>query len=170
MGLASLVSLNFQGSQDSTLDLGKAAFTVNKTYSVSFQNGTAAGQANKLFADTRTIAASSNDDLDLNGLLTDAFGGTLSLLRVKALIVAAAAGNTNDVVVGGAASNGWITPFGSSTDKVKIKPGAVMALFAGLADATAWTVTAATGDVLRIANGGAGTPVTYDIVIIGADA
>jgi hypothetical protein len=40
MGLASLVSLNFQGSQDSTLDLGKAAFTVNKTYSVSFQNGT----------------------------------------------------------------------------------------------------------------------------------
>src|SRR5690349_7014671 len=170
MGLSSLVSLNVQASQSSALDLGNAAFTASKTYSTSYANGTAAGQANKLFTDTRTITASSNDDLDLNGVLTDAFGGSLALLRVKGLIVAAAAGNTNDVVVGGAASNAWVTPFGSATDKIKVKPGAVLALFAGLADATGWTVTAATGDVLRIANGGAGTPVTYDIVIIGADA
>jgi hypothetical protein len=169
MGLASLVSLNVQATQDSTLDLGKAAFNASKTYSVSYQNGTAAGQANKLFTDTRTIAASSNDDLDLNGVLTDAFGGSLALLRVKGLIVAAAAGNTNDVVVG-AASNPWLAPFGAGTHTLKVKPGAVLALFAGLTDATAWPVIAATGDVLRIANGGAGTPVTYDVVIIGADA
>jgi hypothetical protein len=170
MPLSSLVRLNVQAAQTSALDLGSAAFNASKTYSVSYQNGTAAGQANKLFTDTRTISASSNDDLDLNGVLTDAFGGSLALLRVKGLIVAAAAGNTNDVVVGGAASNPWLAPFGSGTDKVKVKPGAAFALFAGLTDATAWTVVAATGDVLRIANGGAGTPVTYDIVIIGADA
>ena len=170
MPLSSLVSLNVQGSQTSALDLGSAAFTASKTYSTSYQNGTAAGQANKLFTDTRTITASSNDDLDLNGVLTDAFGGSLALLRVKALIVVAAAGNTNDVVVGGAASNAWVAPFGSATDKVKIKPGGVLALFAGIGDATAWPVVAATGDILRIANGGAGTPVTYDIVVIGADA
>jgi hypothetical protein len=170
MALASLVSLNVQATQDSTLDLGKAAFNASKTYSVSYQNGVAAGQANKLFTDTRTVAASSNDDLDLNGVLTDAFGGSLALLRVKGLIVAAAAGNTNDVVVGGAASNAWVAPFGASTHTLKVKPGAVLALFAGLTDATAWPVIAATGDVLRIANGGAGTPVTYDVVIIGADA
>lgn len=170
MPLSSLVSLNVQGSQTSALDLGSAAFTASKTYSTSYANGTAAGQANKLFTDTRTITASSNDDLDLNGVLTDAFGGSLALLRVKALVVVAAAGNTNDVVVGGAASNPWLAPFGSATDKVKIKPGGTLALFAGIADATGWVVVAATGDILRIANGGAGTPVTYDIVIIGADA
>src|SRR5690242_3845391 len=140
MGLASLVSLNVQATQDSTLDLGKAAFSAAKTYSSSFQNGTAAGQANKLFTDTRTITASGTDDLDLNGVLTDAFGGSLALLRVKALIVAAAAGNTNDVVVGGAAANQWVAPFGSATDKVKVKPGGTLALFAGLADATGWVV------------------------------
>jgi hypothetical protein len=170
MPLSSLVSLNVQGSQTSALDLGSAAFNAMKTYSTSYANGTAAGQANKLFTDTRTITASSNDDLDLNGVLTDAFGGSLALLRVKALIVVAAAGNTNDVVVGGAASNTWLAPFGSATDKIKVKPGGVLALFAGIADATGWPVIAATGDILRIANGGAGTPVTYDIVIIGADA
>lgn len=170
MPLSSLVSLNVQASQTSALDLGSAAFTASKTYSVSYQNGAAAGQANKLFTDTRTIAASSNDDLDLNGVLTDAFGGSLALLRVKGLIVAAAAGNANDVVVGAAASSPWLAPFGAGTHTLKVKPGGVLSLFAGLTDATAWPVIAATGDVLRIANGGAGTPVTYDIVIIGADA
>ena len=170
MALASLVSLNVQATQDAALDLGKAAFNASKTYSVSYQNGVAAGQANKLFTDTRTIAASANDDLDLNGVLTDAFGGSLALLRVKGLVVAAAAGNSNDVVVGGAASNPWLAPFGAGTHTLKVKPGGVLALFAGIADATAWPVVAATGDILRIANGGAGTPVTYDIVIIGADA
>jgi hypothetical protein len=170
MALQTLVSLNVQASQDSALDLGKAAFTAAKTYSTSFMNGVAAGQSNKLFTDTRTVAASSNDDLDLNGVLTDAFGGSLALLRVRALIVVAAAGNTNDVVVGGAAANPWLAPFGSGTDKVKVKPGATLALFAGIADATSWVVVPTTGDILRVANGGAGTPVTYDIVIVGADA
>jgi len=31
-------------------------------------------------------------------------------------------------------------------------------------------VTASTGDILEIANGGGGTSVTYDIVIVGASA
>jgi hypothetical protein len=42
-------------------------------------------------------------------------------------------------------------------------------LTAGPADALGYLVTAGTGDVLRITNGGAGA-VTYDIAIVGASA
>lgn len=170
MTLSSLVSVNVQGAQSTALDLGNAAFTLQKTYSTSYANGTAAGQADKLFSDTRTLVASANEDLDLNGVLADALGVTLSLARVRAIMIAAAAGNTNNVVVGGAASNGFVSPFGGATHQVNVRPGGFLVLATGLADATGYVVTAATGDLLRITNGGAGTPVTYDIVVLGASA
>ena len=34
--------------------------------------------------------------------------------------------------------------------------------------AAGWLVTAGTGDLLKIANGGAGSAVDYDIILIGA--
>ncbi len=122
-----------------------------------------------MFADRRTLAASASADLDLNGVLTDAFGGTVNLARVKGLYVAASAANTNSVVIGNAAANGWATAL-SATGTVTLRPGAVLMLMAGAADATAYGVTASTGDLLHVANSGAGSSVTYDVVIIGASA
>mgnify|MGYP000184442162 CR=1 FL=1 len=42
-----------------------------------------------------------------------------------------------------------------------------MLVMAGAADATGYTVTATTADLLRIANSGAGTTVDYTIVVVG---
>lgn len=132
-------------------------------------SGTGAGQADKLWTSgARTLAASTTEDLDLAGTLLDALGGTVTLARVKGIVIAAAAANTNDVVVGGAASNGFISWVGSATDKVKVKPGGFLALFAP--DAIAYAVTGGTADLLRVGNGGAGTSVTYDITVIGSSA
>jgi hypothetical protein len=171
MSFSSLVALNVQGAASSALDLETVSRALSKTYSVSLASGTGAGQADKYFSDTRTLAASTTEDLDLNGTgLQDAFGANLALARVKAIIVSAWAANTNNVVVGGAASNGFVTPFGGATHTVTVRPGGFIALSAGLADATGYLVTAATGDLLRIGNSGAGTSVTYDIVVIGASA
>lgn len=136
---------------------------------VNLGSGTGSGQADKLWVSGgRTLAASANEDLDLAGTLTDALGSTLTLARVKGLIIAASAANTNPVVVGAAAANGFFSWAGSATDKVNIRPGGVLALFAP--DATAYPVTGGTGDLLRIANGGAGTPVQYDVIVIGSSA
>ena len=136
---------------------------------VSLANGTAAGQADRLWSDTRTLAASANEDLDLAGALADAFGAAAVFVKVKGIYVAAASGNTNNVVVGAAASNAWATLL-NATGTVTLRPGAGFMAVAGSADATAWGVTAGTGDLLRIANSGAGTSVTYDIVVIGTSA
>lgn len=144
----------------------QAVLAIAQSYQLT--TGTGAQQADRLFADTRTIAASGTDPLDLNGTLVDAVGTTLSLLRVKLLYIAASAANTNNVIVGGAGSNTFINWVGAATHTITVRPGGTFFLFAP--DATAYAVTAGTGDIWQIANSGAGTSVTYDVVVIGSSA
>jgi hypothetical protein len=152
------------------LDLGTVtgltALVGPQTRDLILADGTGAGQADRLFSDTRTIAASSNDDLDLAGVLVDALGATITFARVKGLYVAAATANTNNVLIG-AGTNPFINLL-NATGVITLRPGAWITFGVGATDATGAAVTAATGDILRIANSGAGTTVNYDIIIIGA--
>lgn len=167
MPLTSKITLAATASQTATLDLGTAVAQLSKSYTADLTNGTAAGQVDRIFHDTRTLAASATEDLDLAGVLVDALGNSLTFARVKGLIISAAAGNTNNVIVGNATSNGFVSWVGGAAHTVTVRPGATLALFAGSADAVGYTVTAATADLLRVGNSGAGTTVTYDIVILG---
>ncbi|MFS4105124.1 hypothetical protein [Streptomyces sp. PD-S100-1] len=155
--------------QSAAIDLGVSRAPQSLSRQMQLASGTGAGKADRVFSDRRTLAASASEDLDLAGALLDAFGATITLARVKGLIIAAADGNTNSVVVGAASSNTWATLL-SSTGTVTLRPGAFVAVGTGLADAAGYAVTASTGDLLKIANGGSGTSVTYDIHIIGCSA
>lgn len=170
MPLSAQLNVAVAAELTSLLDLATATVPLNFTRAVGLASGTGAGQADRIFHDRRTLAASANEDLDLAGVLTDPFGATITFARIKGLLVAAAAGNTNNVVVGNAATNGFITWVGAATHTVTVRPGGVLALLAGGADATGYAVTAGTGDLLRIANSAGGTSVDYDIVLIGASA
>lgn len=134
-----------------------------RDYTQALANGTGANQASQHWHDQRST--SGNDDLDISGVLTNVFGTSIVFTKIKALIVKAAVANGNDVIVGGGASNQFATPFGSATDKVKVKPGGLLVLVAP--DVNGYAVTAGTGDILRVASGGGS--VTYDIVLIGTD-
>ena len=164
MAVNAKIGLDIAGTLSGVNDLGSPNMPFALREVIDFQPGTLAGQANIVFADNRSIAASSNDDLDLNGSLPAVFGGTISFVSVKAIAIRAAATNTNNVVVGGAPTNTFIGPFGAAAHTVAIRPGDEILL---TARNLGWTVTPATGDILRIANSGAGTPVAYDIIIIG---
>jgi hypothetical protein len=166
MALSSLVTVSLRGKLTGTPDLGSAEANVAAEYTKTFANGALAGQADRIWADTGTLAASANTDLDLAGALTDVFGATVTFARVKAIVVAARDANTNNVVVGAAASNPWIGLLGA-THTLTVRPGAFIAMACGSADLTAYAVVAGTGDLLRLANSGAGTSVTYDIAILG---
>lgn len=130
-------------------------------------NGTGAGQADRVYAKTITLAASGNQDIDLNGALLDTLGGPAVFAKVKAIAVRARDTNVNNVIVGAAAANGFIGPFGAATHTVAVQPGGMLVISA---PGAGWTVTAATADLLRVANSGAGTSVTFDIVIVGTSA
>jgi len=166
----SSVVLSVTGSQSSAIDFTTGQAPIARTYQLLYGTGTGAGLADRVWHDQRTIAASGTDDLDLAGVLVDVFGATVTFARIRAMVVAAASGNTNNVIVGNATTNGFITWVGAAAHTVTVRPGGFLCLANGLTDATGYAVTAGTGDILRIANSGAGTSVTYDIILFGASA
>lgn len=170
MALTSNLLVTVASKLTAAQDLGQAVASMAKSYEVSLTDGTTAGKADKVFHDTRTLAASATEDIDLTGVLADPLGVTLSFVKVKALIVAAAAGNTNNVIVGGASSAGFVSWVGGATHTVTVRPGAVLALVAGESDSTGYGVTATTADLLKIANSAGTTSVTFDLIVIGTSA
>lgn len=164
-----LLAVSAYGELTAALDMGTGRAPQSLSRSLSLASGTGAGKADRIFSDRRTLAASATEDLDLAGVLLDAFGSAITFARVKGLIIAAAAGNTNNVIVGAASSNPWATLLGA-THTLTLRPGAFVAVGTGVADATGYAVTASTGDLLKIANSAGSTSVTYDIHIIGASA
>lgn len=163
-----LISLNIQATINNPKAKQSVQAALAIAQSVALASGTGANQADRLFADTRTIIASGTDPLDLNGVLIDAVGTTMNLLRAKLLYIAAAAANVNNVIVGGAGANGFVNWVGAAAHTVTVRPGGFFLLYAP--DATAYAVTAATGDIWQIANSAAGSSVTYDVVVIGSSA
>lgn len=168
MALKLAVMAAISGVYTGANDLTSLQQTFDASKKLQLATGTGADQADLAFADTRTLSASASETLDLAGGLTNAFGGALTFAEVVAVLIVAAAGNTNDVVVGGAASNAVTSLFGDATDTVKIKPGGMFLLAAP--GAAAYAVTAATADLLQVANGGSGTSVSYDVYIVGRTA
>lgn len=131
----------------------------------NFAQGTGANQADDIWSDERTLAASANEVLELNGgSLVDAFGFAIAFTAIKALVIMANANNTNDVVVGAAGSNPLASIMGT-TGTVNVKPGGCVAFIAP--NATGYVVTPSTAMNLKIANSSSGTGVTYTIIVVG---
>src|SRR5437870_1880113 len=125
------------------LDLVTASTPLRYRKEIDLTDGTGANKADRIFHDTRTLAASTTENIDLAGSLVDVYGATITFARIKALIVAGAAANTNNVQVGGAAANAFINWVADATDIINVRPGGLMVVLAP--DATAYAVTAATG-------------------------
>jgi hypothetical protein len=107
--LSATVKAAVSASYSNALEFGSVVQSLQYNVANSFADGTGADQAQKLWTDQRTLGVSATEDLDLSGGVVDVFGTSLAFTKVKALVIKAAAGNTNDVVVGGAASNGLDT-------------------------------------------------------------
>lgn len=164
--LTTKLSFDFLSTLVSALDKQTARIPGRLSATYALASGTGADQADMIWMDTRTIAASGNEDLDLAGVLTGALGNTLTFATMKALIVAAADGNTNNVVITRPAANG-VPLFSAASDAISVKPGG---LFVWFAPGTGVTVTAGTGDLINMSNSGGGTGVTYDVAILGCSA
>lgn len=158
------VNASVSATEGAVADLGTAAFNGALSYAQTYTSGTGNGAVDVLWSDTRTLAASARDSLDLSGVLTTALNQTFSPAKIKCVMVTALAANTNNVNIGGATAGGWIGFFGDVTDKIVVKPGGV---FMDCSPNTGFTVTNSSADALLIINSGAGTGVTYSIMILG---
>ena len=150
------------------LDLGTPTDTFLKKVLIELANGTGANSADLMFHDTRTINASANEDLDLAGALTNPLtGAAMTFVELRAVLISAASGNTNNVRVTRPASNG-VPLFLAASDGIDVPPGGCF-MWTCPADGKV-SVTAGTGDLINVANSSSGTSVTYDVVILGSSA
>jgi hypothetical protein len=165
MAFDARVLLTLTANLTSPLDLTTASAPLSYSKQYTITQGSGLNQSDRIFHDQRTITASGNDDIDLAGVLTDPFGAIVTFARIKGILISAATGNTNTVIAGGG-TNFFTNWLAGTTPTVVLRPGGL--LFVLAPDATGYPVTAGTADIFRVTNGGAGTSVTYDIVLFGA--
>lgn len=132
---------------------------LNKTYTT----GTGTNAINKEFVKTYTINATSNQDLDLAGSLVDDQGNTLTFTAIKEiLVIINDPDGTKALEIGPAAvSNAFLGPFADASDKLTFLEHIRLCN-----PYTGWTVTAGTGDIMRLRNPSA-SALTATVVILG---
>lgn len=164
-GVNAEIELRIKAQQIGTADLGSPRMSLNPIQELlQFTAGTdATNKLDVLFSDTRTLAGSANEDLDLAGALTDAFGASITAAELVLLFVKARSG-ANTINVSRPASNG-VPIFLAAGDGVPVLQGEFF-LFVSQKGVA---ITAGTGDKVNIANSGAGN-VSYDIVVLGRTA
>ena len=113
------------------------------------------------------LSGSSTTNLDMAGSLTDAFGATLTFVKIKWFYfhnLSTTAGNT--ITIGGHATAAVLL-FGTAAHTHTVGPnGDILIREPSLAGKA---VTATTGDILKILNDTANA-VTYDIAICGTSS
>jgi hypothetical protein len=131
----------------------------------TYVTGSGVDGADTLYTQEINIAASSSETLDL-ATLTDPIGDSIDFARIKAIIILADVANTNDIVLGGGASNPFLGPLGGTTPTIATEPGGLTLLMNRTA--TAWAVNGSTAHTIKLTNSSSGTGVTGQLIIIGA--
>lgn len=139
--------------------------TVLPTLTVTWGFGNGTNQLDSWFADYRTLAAGSTDNIDLAGGITNAILGNFSFATVKRVLIAVDTPSANVTLRVGPQGNAaacplWfgnttLTTYATVTQKLDIDEPLV-----------GWTVTPTTADILPIKNAGNLTA-TYGIWIFG---
>ena len=171
MSLSTEILVRLKATQNGPNDFG-GSFSPTMQALLQTAAGTGANQADILFIDERTVNSATNDDLDLAGVLTSAFGATITAAELVAVFVINArregAANTTNLTIGGG-SNPVVGFLGGTTPTIgPIRPGGFVMIGCGDA-AGIGAVTASTGDILRIANS-SGAAATYQIAILARTA
>jgi hypothetical protein len=163
MTVAADIGITLATQLKGSADLEVVTSVITEAYKVALTDGTGAKQADKIWADRRTLADGANESIDLSGALLDALGNSVAFTKLKAVIIVSNAANTTALTLGNVA-NGIVGFFGAATHSITVGPGGMFLIASP--DATAYAVVAGTADLLKIANA-AGAAATYDIFVIG---
>lgn len=165
MTLSAQLNVNFTARLTGAGDLGTPTANINLSGQLVFANGTGVDQADKLFADTRSLAASATEDLDLAGSLLDPLGAAFTPAKVKGIFIKAHDDNPGNLTIGGDANS---VPFlAAANDAIPLPPGGLLPLFW---PGTGVAVTASTGDIVQVAAAATAGTYGYDIIVLATSA
>ena len=164
------LAVRLSGAVSKVADFGNPvktfAYQLNQGGPLQFANGTLDYQADLYWSDQILIASSGSQSLDLAGSLFDDLGVACNFAKIRGILVSSADANAHDLIIGNG-TNPFLGPFGAAAHTAAVKPGGV---FAAFAPRTGWPVTAATADILKLANAGAVSGITVDVHILGTSA
>ena len=162
--LATKVDLNLLAQYVDSADLNAQRGVLSLALSDDLATGTAANQANLVWYDTRTLAATS-EQLDLAGVQRDAFADVATFTKIKTLLIRNKQTTTGlTLTIGGGTTNPISTIFGAtatnSTETIGpdgwcVKHNPV----------DGFAVAAGSADTLKL-DAGTNT-VVFDILVIG---
>ncbi len=120
--------------------------------------------ADNLWHDSKSLADSANETLDLNTDLTDGVGNTFSCAGdIKVLYIRNTSAN-NTLIIGGAATNQVPLFADDTTDKFVLQPGGIFIVMFPIAAG----LTIGANDNLKLENGSeVSEALVYEIAIIG---
>jgi hypothetical protein len=171
MPLTAKVQLRVEATQLGANALAAQKFTPVVAATLALANGTGVNQADLVYAAERSVASATNDDIDVYGVLADAFGATLNIAEIVAIaivnVAADGVANTTALTIG-AGTNPFAGIWGTAGDQIVIPPGGMFLIAAGGA-AGLGPAAAGSTDILRVANA-SGAVAEYQIIIIGRSA
>ena len=151
------------GSPGGSINLGSGSWAA-MIDTLTF--GTGNNQVNQVYIAQRTVAAGSDDNLDLSGSLKSPVGDTIAFTKIKLCVISIVSPDgTKSLRVGpNGVSNAFQGPWGAVTANVYN----TITNFDCIVNEpiAGYTVTDGTGDILPIHNPGAGS-VTYNVIILG---
>lgn len=154
MGLATDVNFVVSAELTKNEDINSVA---RVPYDFAFEKKFATDEADKVWADARTLAIGASEDIDVLGGITDVFGVPITLATIKAIAI----NSMGDLKLGDHADNILLLDSGS---------GLLIPADAGLfvASPNGWPVAANT-NIIRIENI-SGAELEYSILVIGLAA
>lgn len=151
---------------ESVLTMGNSSNIATHTVSTSMTNGTgAAGTADLVYSTSVTIAASGNTTITFTAL-SSLLGVSMSFARIKCMLIENSTNKTASSIAIGNGANPWINWIAPSTGTINVRNGGAVLLFC--TDATAYAVTASTGDVLKILNSDGANQAEVHMSFIGS--
>lgn len=128
-------------------------------------SGTAAGQIDRLWMDTRTLTTGASENVDVRGTIADSFGAVVDMVKVKGVFIAASGANTVSLTVTkGASGVNYLT--GTTPGFAAIGANGMVAWLDPNAGVAA---TAGSSDLIVVTNA-AGASSTYSILVVGTSA
>jgi hypothetical protein len=152
-------------SVSEAIDLSTVYNSGGKTYTQTVADGTGASQAKQVFSDTRTLAASGNDDLDLTALTVSAIGNTMTtnLTQLKGILIVNKSTTSGDKLrIDTSVTNGLQALTEAASGKIKIPPSGHLLI----SDPVDGMTVDSTHKIVRINNPSAHS-IDYDIIVWG---
>ncbi len=150
----------FDLTYSKTFDLGNQTGGPRFSRSQAWTNGSGSGQGNTVFHDTRTLASSTAETIDLTSTLSDDFGTTILFTKVKEIWIRN--NNTTTAQVMTVSGNAMGAFLGTTTHTQEIGPTGEWGVSSPV---DGMTITNTSQDQLTLTPGA--YEVIYEIVIIG---